>query len=575
HDSNFGILTIAHEKATGIINPSLQNVTFTAIATYPIYLGGTSYFTYLPGNQIVGNSGEAAAAPPFSAEEAAAEELVAAGFDLPGNQMALDSIQPGAESLAASAAPQAFLAAAPNFSPAIGLAGAWNNSGELVQIDGVPYVIVGGFPMTVTIGGSNYTPANNVTIGAVNAANTTVSVPAKTIFKFTTNLMMIAKGKLNLLSTDTQPIIFTSFKDDSAAGDTNRDGTATRPAKSDWGEVQLASSNDFGNAVVRYATKGLHIYFEGAVNLNNFSTVNHSTFMENATGISLTTVDNGDISALITDSTFSSNTVHIQGNASNTGKTGHLCVEAHHNDLFGTKASQNGIVNNNLNGFSPALVDCAAPAFDATSNYWGHASGPYHPTLNSAGLGSTVSDRVAFDPWLGSAVFPPATYSINGRITRDSAIGVGLPGVVVTLQGGTAGEVTAISDVNGYYSFSGLANGNYLVSPGLQGYTFVPPSLSVVLAGSDALGSNFIGIISPGDVAFSVNSVTAFRPFSTTRKTYCAFTVSLNKALATGKSASVEFTTLAGTAQPGVDFVARSGKLNFLAGQSLTQLVNV
>ena len=36
---------------------------------------------------------------------------------------------------------------------------------------------------------------------------------------------------------------------------------------------------------------------------------------------------------------------------------------------------------------------------DARYNWWGHASGPYHPTLNPGGQGDTVGDRVAFAPW--------------------------------------------------------------------------------------------------------------------------------------------------------------------------------
>ncbi|MCK4941592.1 T9SS type A sorting domain-containing protein, partial [candidate division WOR-3 bacterium] len=37
---------------------------------------------------------------------------------------------------------------------------------------------------------------------------------------------------------------------------------------------------------------------------------------------------------------------------------------------------------------------------NADSNWWGHASGPYHPTTNPSGLGDSVSDYVDFDPWL-------------------------------------------------------------------------------------------------------------------------------------------------------------------------------
>jgi len=37
---------------------------------------------------------------------------------------------------------------------------------------------------------------------------------------------------------------------------------------------------------------------------------------------------------------------------------------------------------------------------NAENNWWGDATGPYHPTGNPGGLGDTVSDYVDFDPWL-------------------------------------------------------------------------------------------------------------------------------------------------------------------------------
>ncbi len=43
---------------------------------------------------------------------------------------------------------------------------------------------------------------------------------------------------------------------------------------------------------------------------------------------------------------------------------------------------------------------------DATAerNWWGDASGPWHPSLNPDGRGDTVSDWVDFDPWLAAPV---------------------------------------------------------------------------------------------------------------------------------------------------------------------------
>lgn len=54
-----------------------------------------------------------------------------------------------------------------------------------------------------------------------------------------------------------------------------------------------------------------------------------------------------------------------------------------------------------------------ANAQDATDNWWGAASGPYHPTLNPLGLGNAVSDNVAFEPYAGQVVFGIAA-SDNG-----------------------------------------------------------------------------------------------------------------------------------------------------------------
>ena len=50
-------------------------------------------------------------------------------------------------------------------------------------------------------------------------------------------------------------------------------------------------------------------------------------------------------------------------------------------------------------GFGVRSFD-AAFLVDATKNWWGHPTGPYHPTKNLAGMGDRVSDYVLFDPWL-------------------------------------------------------------------------------------------------------------------------------------------------------------------------------
>lgn len=62
------------------------------------------------------------------------------------------------------------------------------------------------------------------------------------------------------------------------------------------------------------------------------------------------------------------------------------------------------VVNhNNIQGNTNYGVYNADPSriVNAESNWWGHASGPYHPTTNPTGQGDWVSDYVDYTPWLG------------------------------------------------------------------------------------------------------------------------------------------------------------------------------
>jgi LPXTG-site transpeptidase (sortase) family protein len=55
-----------------------------------------------------------------------------------------------------------------------------------------------------------------------------------------------------------------------------------------------------------------------------------------------------------------------------------------------------------------ALVHDAQWLLDATENYWGDPTGPYHPTLNPSGNGDPVSDSVTFVPFFNTCnLFQP------------------------------------------------------------------------------------------------------------------------------------------------------------------------
>jgi hypothetical protein len=81
----------------------------------------------------------------------------------------------------------------------------------------------------------------------------------------------------------------------------------------------------------------------------------------------------------------------------------------------------------------------------------------------------------------------PQTWSISGTISPSSAGA----GATVGLSGASTATVTA--DASGNYSFTGLANGAYAVTPTQTGYTFTPTSQSVTINGANAASVNFTG----------------------------------------------------------------------------------
>jgi hypothetical protein len=77
------------------------------------------------------------------------------------------------------------------------------------------------------------------------------------------------------------------------------------------------------------------------------------------------------------------------------------------------------------------------------------------------------------------------TYSISGTIS-PAAGGVG---ATVTLSGVASAQTTANS--SGNYTFTGLANGKYAVTPGRTGYAFSPVTEVATVNGANVTGINF------------------------------------------------------------------------------------
>ena len=182
-------------------------------------------------------------------------------------------------------------------------------------------------------------------------------------------------------------------------------------------------------------TSDYTLYASGA---STTITVTNSTFQNNAgyglyagngatvTVTSSTVQGNGNVGIRVQDSTVTIKTSGITGNAN-----------------F-------GIQNASLN-----------PIVQAVNNWWGHPSGPYHPTTNPGGLGNRVSDYVVFDPWL---VVPAgsreSTALVPGQPVADSVSPLGYKDyhLVTTAGQSLVVEVAPLSGSNTLWVYSRLGD---------------------------------------------------------------------------------------------------------------------
>ncbi len=94
------------------------------------------------------------------------------------------------------------------------------------------------------------------------------------------NRNMVIGGKLVAAGTPAEPVVFTSYQDDTYGGDTNGDGSATVPAPSDWWSIQINNTGEglFDHTVIKYGgnnASGALLVNGGKLTIRN-STVSHS-----------------------------------------------------------------------------------------------------------------------------------------------------------------------------------------------------------------------------------------------------------------------------------------------------------
>ena len=141
-----------------------------------------------------------------------------------------------------------------------------------------------------------------------------------------------------------------------------------------------------------------------------------------------------------------------------------------------------------------AVVALAGPSsasttadFSGNYSFSGLANGTYTVTPSKTGFTFTPTSQpvTVNNANVGAVNFSATaqTWSISGNVSVAGA------GATVTLSGAASASTTA--DSSGNYSFAGLANGSYTLTPAKSGVTFTPTSQVVNVSNGNVSGVNF------------------------------------------------------------------------------------
>jgi len=156
-------------------------------------------------------------------------------------------------------------------------------------------------------------------------------------------------------------------------------------------------------------------------------------------------------------------------------------------------------------------------------------SGDYNSTCIATQVGTNIQCRFNVNagnyiitPSLAGYTFTPASRNITvttstppwqqftaafGHNVSGTIQGIAPAGVQMQLQ--VSGDITvqtAITDINGNYLFSNVADGGYIIIPLLSGYTFLPDSSTLLVSGTDVVGQNFTEILA-GVAQWNIGSI--------------------------------------------------------------------
>ena len=228
-----------------------------------------------------------------------------------------------------------------------------------------------------------YVSWNNGKITVESGA--TLTIAPGVVVKMFRGSGLYVRGRLIAEGTPSQPIVFTSWKNDARGGDTNFDGPSAPLGGGDWGGLYFERSTGsvLRHAIVQFGGlftdqfDGLSFGFQdrNLVHVDNSSVTINSSTLEYGQDTALT-VD-GESSLALTSSPIKNTPRGLELGVSTTLRDNYISATPE----FALRVSGAGQV-------------------DARYNWWGHESGP-RIASNSSGTGGLIDGNALYDPWLG------------------------------------------------------------------------------------------------------------------------------------------------------------------------------
>jgi hypothetical protein len=263
---------------------------------------------------------------------------------------------------------------------------------------------------------------------------------------------LLVNGSLNIMNNETrnssQKIVYISGTD--LIGDVNIYNNIT-------GHIIGTSGLGFMLRHVKiFNNDAKSVIFSNSMYDNGLIDIDSSMIVGNISNDSHTIYCTGQIK--ITNSIVSDNISGYEGVINNGDRYTYinnttLCNNVGQNNFGGLYTGPSSeITNSNLinNGISVQNSDNSG-FINATNNYWGASSGPYHPSQNPTGIGDSVGIFVNVDPWLTTPnTDAPPIPAQNTTITSSGNDFISL-----------SWDASELSDLAGYKVYYDTDEGGY------------------------------------------------------------------------------------------------------------------